>query len=48
MKHIISVLLYIIVVLIYLIVQDCEIIFLYFAWLSGYLKDLFAINNKNV
>ena len=41
MKHLISALLYIILIITYIIVRDYEMIFMALTWSAGYWKDLF-------
>lgn len=42
MKNLISAVLYILVVSTYLLINDYETFFMWFAWLTGYFKDLFG------
>lgn len=45
MKHVISLLLYIIVLLVYKFVKDYEFLFMCAAWQVGYWKELFDTND---
>jgi len=42
MKHLISSLLFAIIILIYLIVRDFDLIFIFLAWNAGYWKEYFG------
>jgi len=42
MKHFISVILYAIVLLTYLLVQDHEIWFIYTSWIVGHFKEMYC------
>lgn len=45
MKHLISLLLYIIVLLAWIMVKDYEILFIWLAWMVGYWKEAFDPKN---
>jgi hypothetical protein len=46
MKHIISGLIFLIIILTYTLVNDYEPLFIYLAWCAGYFKDYFSLNEE--
>lgn len=45
MRHWISGLLYLIVILVYLLIKDYELLFMLIAWQTGYWKEVFRSND---